>query len=66
MPSVDIVTEIDSAEILNATHNTERELSTRFDFRGVDASISLTNDIVTIKTEADFQCQQLLDIFRPP
>ena len=64
MPSVDIVTEIDSAEILNATHNTERELSTRFDFRGVDASISLTNDIVTIKTEADFQCQQLLDIFR--
>ena len=45
MPSVDIVTEIDSAEILNATHNTERELSTRFDFRGVDASISLTNDI---------------------
>ncbi|MDC3249018.1 YajQ family cyclic di-GMP-binding protein [Porticoccaceae bacterium] len=64
MPSVDIVTEIDSAEILNATHNAERELSTRFDFRGVDASISLTNDIVTIKTEADFQCQQLLDIFR--
>ena len=64
MPSVDIVSEIDTAEILNATDNANRELSTRFDFRGVDASIDLANDIVTIKTEADFQCQQLLDIFR--
>ena len=64
MPSVDIVSEIDTAEILNATDNASRELSTRFDFRGVDASIELANDVVTIKTEADFQCQQLLDIFR--
>jgi uncharacterized protein YajQ (UPF0234 family) len=64
MPSVDIVSEVDTAEILNATDNTGRELSTRFDFRGVDASISLADDIVTIRTEADFQCQQLLDIFR--
>ena len=64
MPSVDIVSEVDTAEILNATDNANRELSTRFDFRGVDASISLANEVVTIKTEADFQCQQLLDIFR--
>lgn len=64
MPSVDIVSEIETAEILNATDNTKRELATRFDFRGVDASIKFANDIVTIKTEADFQCQQLLDIFR--
>jgi len=64
MPSLDIVSEVDTAEIRNATENSTRELATRFDFRGVDASISLANDIVTIKTEADFQCQQLLDIFR--
>lgn len=64
MPSLDIVSEIDSAEILNATDNASRELTTRFDFRGVDASISLNDDIVTLKAEADFQCQQLLDILR--
>ena len=63
MPSLDIVSEVESAEILNATNNAARELTTRFDFRGVDASITLTNDVVTIKAEADFQCQQLLDIF---
>ena len=63
MPSLDIVSEVESAEILNATNNAARELTTRFDFRGVDASITLANEIVTIKAEADFQCQQLLDIF---
>jgi uncharacterized protein YajQ (UPF0234 family) len=38
-------------------------LTTRFDFRGVDATITVANDVVTLKAEADFQCQQLLDIF---
>ena len=64
MPSYDIVSEVDSAEILNATNNASRELTNRFDFRGVDASISLKDDIVTLVSEADFQCQQLLDILR--
>ena len=51
MPSVDIVSEVDTAEILNATDNAERELSTRFDFRSVDARIRQANEVVTIKTE---------------
>ena len=63
MPSLDIVSDVDSAEILNATNNAARELTTRFDFRGVDATITVANDVVTLKAEADFQCQQLLDIF---
>ncbi|MDB2343418.1 YajQ family cyclic di-GMP-binding protein [Porticoccaceae bacterium] len=49
--------------MLNATNNAARELTTRFDFRGVEASISLENEVVILKAEADFQCQQLLDIF---
>lgn len=63
MPSLDIVSEVESAEILNATNNAARELTTRFDFRGVDATITFANEVVTLKAEADFQCQQLLDIF---
>ena len=64
MPSFDIVSEVDMVEIRNATENTQRELSTRFDFRGVDASVELKDGEVTLCTEADFQCQQLLDMFR--
>ena len=52
---------VDSAEILNASENTNREIAKRFDFRGVTASALFTNDVVTISAEADFQCQQLFD-----
>ena len=64
MPSLDIVSQVDSAEILNASDNANREIAKRFDFRGVKASVLFSNDEVTISAEADFQCQQLLDIFR--
>jgi len=64
MPSFDIVSEVKLEEIRNATENTVREIATRFDFRGVDASAELNKDEVILSAEADFQCQQLLDIFR--
>ena len=63
MPSFDIVSEIDKAELKNAVDNANRELSTRFDFRGVEASIELSGDeTVTVKCESDFQVRQLQDI----
>jgi uncharacterized protein YajQ (UPF0234 family) len=64
MPSFDIVSEVKLEEIRNATENTVREIATRFDFRGVDASAELNKDEVVLSAETDFQCQQLLDIFR--
>ncbi|MBQ0711591.1 MAG: YajQ family cyclic di-GMP-binding protein [Porticoccus sp.] len=64
MPSFDIVSEVEQEEIRNATENTQRELATRFDFRGVDTKVEFKDGEVTLSTEADFQCQQLLDILR--
>ncbi|MFT7300908.1 MAG: hypothetical protein ACI89Z_001375 [Porticoccus sp.] len=64
MPSFDIVSEVEQEEIRNAAENTQREIATRFDFRGVDAKVEFKDDEVTLSTEADFQCQQLLDMLR--
>ena len=64
MPSFDIVSEIDMAEVRNAVDNANRELSTRFDFRGVDASIEYKDESVLLVAEGDFQLQQLQDILR--
>ena len=64
MPSLDIVSEVDLEEIRNATENANRELSTRFDFRGVEASFEYKNPDVTVKAEGDFQVQQMLDMLR--
>lgn len=64
MPSFDIVSEVEQEEIRNAAENTQRELATRFDFRGVDTKVEFKDGEVTLSTEADFQCQQLLDMLR--
>ncbi len=64
MPSFDIFSEINEVELRHAVDNAIREMGTRFDFRGVDASIELKDLSVTLKTESDFQVRQLEDLFR--
>lgn len=64
MPTFDIVSEINTVELRHAVENTIRELGTRFDFRGVDATVTLNELSVTLKCESDFQVRQLEDLFR--
>ncbi|GAC31157.1 YajQ family cyclic di-GMP-binding protein [Paraglaciecola polaris] len=64
MPSFDIVSEVNLEEVRNAVDNANRELSTRFDFRGVEASFELKESIVTMSSDSDFQLKQMLDILR--
>lgn len=64
MPSFDIVSEVNLEEVRNAVDNANRELATRFDFRGVEASFELKEAIVTMSSDSDFQLKQMLDILR--
>ena len=65
MPSFDIVSEIDTVELRNSVDNASRELSTRFDFRGVEASFEMLKDeSVKLNAEGDFQLKQMRDILR--
>ncbi|MCA2018663.1 YajQ family cyclic di-GMP-binding protein [Vibrio tritonius] len=64
MPSFDIVSEIDNVELRNAVDNANRELSTRFDFRNVQASFELSDSTVKLAAEGDFQLTQMMDILR--
>lgn len=64
MPSFDIVSEINLTDARHALENAARELETRFDFRGVDASFDWQKDSAVAKAEADFQLNQMIDIFR--
>ncbi|MCW8093429.1 YajQ family cyclic di-GMP-binding protein [Alteromonas sp. ASW11-130] len=64
MPSFDIVSEINMEEVRNATENANRELSTRFDFRGVEASFEYKDKTVKMQAEAEFQLQQMESMFR--
>lgn len=63
MPSFDIVSEVDTPELKNAVDNANRELATRFDFRGVESSIEMSgDDAIVLKCESDFQVRQLQEI----
>lgn len=65
MPSFDIISEIDTVELRNAIENASRELSTRFDFRNVEAKFELQKDeTVKLSAEGDFQLQQMRDMLR--
>ncbi len=62
MPSFDIVSEIDMHEVSNAVDQTNREVSTRFDFKGTDSKVELSEAIATLYSESEFQLDQILQI----
>jgi uncharacterized protein YajQ (UPF0234 family) len=65
MPSFDIVSEVDMHEMNNALDQANREVGTRFDFKGVKASFSLTESSdVEVTAEVDFQVQQMMEILK--
>ena len=65
MPSFDIVSEVDMHELNNALDQSNREVGTRFDFKGIDASFALSESSdIEVSAEVDFQVRQLMEILR--
>jgi cyclic-di-GMP-binding protein len=62
MPSFDIVSELDLHEVANALDQANREVGTRFDFKGSDAKFEIKEAVITLVAEADFQLQQMMHI----
>ncbi|KZC38267.1 UNVERIFIED_ORG: YajQ family cyclic di-GMP-binding protein, partial [Rhodanobacter sp. FW104-R5] len=56
--------EVDKHELTNAIDQANRELTTRFDFKGVDAKYVLDDGAITQSAPSEFQLQQMLDILR--
>jgi hypothetical protein len=64
MPSFDVVSEVDMHELANAVDQANREVETRFDFKGSDARIEEKGKELTLSARSDFQLKQMLDILR--
>ena len=62
MPSFDVVSKVDSQEVRNAVDQANRELETRFDFKGANARFQLESDQVTLRGPNEFQLKQMYDI----
>ena len=64
MPSFDVVSEFDAHEATNAIDQANREVNTRFDFKGTGSKFVLEESVVNLTSQSDFQLQQMLDILR--
>ena len=64
MPSFDVVSEVDLQEVHNAVDQANRELSTRYDFRGITASFERLGSDIKLTAQADIQLDQMMDILR--
>ena len=62
MPSFDIVSELDKHELTNAVDQANKEVTTRYDFKGSDSSFELKDTSIILTTASDFQLDQMYDI----
>jgi uncharacterized protein YajQ (UPF0234 family) len=62
MPSFDIVSQVNQVEVRNAIDQANKELSTRFDFKGSNARVELADKALSLYADDDFKMKQVIDI----
>ena len=53
MPSFDVTSIVDMQEVRNATDQASREINQRYDFKGTESSIELSEEHLTIESSSD-------------
>jgi len=64
MPSFDVVSEVDMQEVRNAVDQANREIGTRFDFKGTDTRVEAADAVLTVHADDEFRIGQARDILR--
>jgi uncharacterized protein YajQ (UPF0234 family) len=62
MPSFDVVSDFDAHEARNGVDQANREVTTRFDFKGTGSKFELDDEVISLTTQSDFQLKQMMDI----
>jgi len=64
MPSFDVVSEVDHHELSNALDQANREIGTRYDFKGSNARIEASDNQLSLEAESEFQLNQMAPILK--
>ncbi len=64
MPSFDLVSEVNTHELQNAVDQANREIETRFDFKGSGAVLEYNEKELVFQAQSEFQLDQMWDILR--
>ncbi|MDH3303341.1 MAG: YajQ family cyclic di-GMP-binding protein [Acidimicrobiia bacterium] len=64
MPSFDVVSEVDMQEVRNAIDQASREILTRYDFRGTDSTVKLTEDEIVLESASEPRLDAVIDVLK--
>ena len=64
MPSFDVVCKPDLIELRNAVDQVNKEIGTRFDFKGSDSKVELNENTILVFADDDFKLEQVAEIIR--
>ena len=64
MPSFDIVSRTDMAEVDNAVQGATREIATRYDFKGSNCSYERNDQVITLKADDDYKLKAMQELLR--
>lgn len=64
MPSFDVTSDVNKVELRNAVDQANKEIQTRFDFKGSDSRIEQNELVLTLYGDDDFKLRQVMDLFK--
>ena len=64
MPSFDVVCKPDLIELRNAVDQVNKEIGTRFDFKGSNSKVELNENTIMVYADDDFKLEQVAEIIR--
>ena len=62
--SFDVVSKVDKQEVSNALNQAQKEVSQRYDFRGVGADIAFSGEKILVKANSEERARAVLDVFQ--
>lgn len=64
MPSFDVVSQVDAQEVRNAVDQSMREIVNRYDFKGTDTKIAITEEGISVESASDQRVDAAVDVLK--
>jgi uncharacterized protein YajQ (UPF0234 family) len=62
--SFDVVSKVDKQEVANAVNQAAKEISQRYDFKNIGASVELAGETIKMKANSEERCKAVLDVLQ--
>ena len=64
MPAFDIVSKVDMQEVRNAVDQANREIVNRFDFKGTNTTIEISDELIVVESSAEGRLDAAVDVLK--